>query len=327
MQYVESILDLMGNTPLVRLKTVVEEIPALMLAKVEYFNPGGSVKDRIGRYMIDAAEESGELKPGGTIIEPTSGNTGMGLAMVASQRGYQCVFTCPDKVSQDKIDALKAFGAEVVMCPTAVEPDDPRSYYSVAKRLHEETENSCLPFQYYNPHNPRAHYETTGPEIWEQTEGKITHFIAGMGTGGTISGVGKYLKEKNPEIQIVGVDPEGSIYSDPNNVHTYLVEGIGEDFYPTTMNMDILDDCVVIHDQESFDMTQRLPREEGLFVGISCGAAVLGALKYAREKQLDKDAVVVILLPDNGRAYLSKAFNQEWLKSKGLKPWPREEKA
>lgn len=319
MEYVESILDLVGNTPLVRLKKVIEEIPALMLAKVEYFNPGGSVKDRIGMYMIEAAERSGELKPGGTIVEPTSGNTGMGLAMVASQRGYKCIFTCPDKVSQDKIDALRAFGAEVVVCPTAVAPEDPRSYYAVARKLTAETEGAFSPNQYANQNNPLAHYETTGPEVWRQTEGKITHFIAGMGTGGTLSGVGRYLKEQNPEIQIVAVDPEGSLYSDPSNIHPYLVEGIGEDFMPETAHMKFVDEVVQIFDQESFDMTRRLPREEGLFVGVSCGAAVVGALRYARKHQLGKDAVVVILLPDNGRGYLSKAFNDQWMESVGLK--------
>lgn len=318
MQYVESILDLMGNTPLVRLHTVVEDIPALMLAKVEYFNPGGSVKDRIGAYMINAAEASGELKAGGTIVEPTSGNTGMGLALVASQRGYRCIFTCPDKVSQDKIDALRAFGAEVIPCPTAVEPEDPRSYYSVAKRLTAEIDGAIMPNQYDNQHNPQAHYETTGPEIWKQTEGKITHFIAGVGTGGTITGVGRYLKEQNPAIQIVGVDPEGSIFTTPDNVHGYLIEGIGEDFWPKALDFELVDSWVQVHDQESYDMTRRLPKEEGLFVGISCGSAMVGALRYAREQNLGPDAVVVVLLPDSGKGYLSKAFNEAWLTKNGL---------
>lgn len=318
MQYVDSILDLLGNTPLVRLKKVIDDTPALMLAKVEYFNPGGSVKDRIGVYMIDAAEREGKLKPGGTIVEPTSGNTGMGLAMVASQRGYKCIFTTLEKVSQDKVDALKAFGAEVVVCPTEAAPESPESYYSVARRLTEEIEGAFSPNQYHNHHNSQAHYETTGPEIWAQTEGKITHFVAGMGTGGTITGVGRYLKEKNPEIQIVGVDPEGSIYSDPSNIHSYLVEGIGEDFMPTTLDMSVVDEVVQIYDQESFDMTRRLPQEEGLLVGVSCGAAVVGAVRYAKKHKLDKDAVMVVLLPDSGRGYLSKAFNENWLKSKNL---------
>jgi len=318
MQYAESILDLVGQTPLLRLKNVIGELPALVLAKVEYFNPGGSVKDRIAMYMVDAAEASGQLKPGGTIVEPTSGNTGMGLALVAAQRGYHCIFVCPDKVSQDKIDALKAFGAEVVTCPTAVEPDDPRSYYSVSKRLSEETPNAFCPNQYHNQSNPQAHYETTGPEIWQQTAGKITHFVAGMGTGGTITGVGRYLKEQNPQVQIVGVDPEGSMYSDPSNVHPYLVEGIGEDMMPSALDLEVVDEIVQIRDQESFDMTRRLPQAEGLLVGISCGAAVVGALRYARKHQLGAEAVMVILLPDSGRGYLSKAFNEEWLKKNNL---------
>lgn len=318
MQYAESILDLLGNTPLVRLKKVIDDVPAMMLAKVEYFNPGGSVKDRIGVYMIDAAEREGKLKPGGTIVEPTSGNTGMGLAMVASQRGYKCIFTTLEKVSQDKVDALKAFGAEVVVCPTEAAPESPESYYSVARRLTEEIEGAFSPNQYHNHHNSQAHYETTGPEIWEQTEGKITHFVAGMGTGGTITGVGRYLKEKNPDVKIIGVDPEGSIYSDPNNIHSYLVEGIGEDFMPTTLDMSVVDEVVQIFDQESFDMTRRLPQDEGLLVGVSCGAAVVGAVRYAKKHNLGEDAVMVVLLPDSGRGYLSKAFNENWLKSKNL---------
>lgn len=318
MQYAESILDLLGNTPLVRLKKVIDDVPAMMLAKVEYFNPGGSVKDRIGVYMIDAAEREGKLKPGGTIVEPTSGNTGMGLAMVASQRGYKCIFTTLEKVSQDKVDALKAFGAEVVVCPTEAAPESPESYYSVARRLTEEIDGAFSPNQYHNHHNSQAHYETTGPEIWEQTEGKITHFVAGMGTGGTITGVGRYLKEQNPDIKIIGVDPEGSIYSDPNNIHSYLVEGIGEDFMPTTLDMSVVDEVVQIFDQESFDMTRRLPQDEGLLVGVSCGAAVVGAVRYAKKHNLGEDAVMVVLLPDSGRGYLSKAFNENWLKSKNL---------
>lgn len=318
MQYAKSILDLMGNTPLLRLNKVTEGIPATILAKVEYFNPGGSVKDRIGLYMINAAEASGELQPGGTIVEPTSGNTGMGLALVASQRGYRCIFVCPDKVSQDKIDALKAFGAEVVTCPTAVEPDDPRSYYSVSERLSKEIPGAFCPNQYHNQNNPLAHYETTGPEIWQQTEGRITHFVAGMGTGGTITGVGRYLKEQNPDVQIVGVDPEGSMYSDPTNVHPYLIEGIGEDMMPSALDMSLVDEIVQVYDQESFDMTRLLPSAEGLLVGISCGAAMVGALRYARQHQLGPDAVMVVLLPDSGRGYLSKAFNETWLRKNGL---------
>lgn len=318
MQYAQNILELMGNTPLVRLNRVNQGIKPLMLVKVEYFNPGGSVKDRIGIYMIDAAERAGLLKPGGTIIEPTSGNTGVGLALVAALRGYRCIFTCPDKVSVDKINLLKALGAEVILCPTAVAPEDPRSYYSVATRLTEEIENSYQPNQYRNQNNPRAHYETTGPEIWRQTEGRITHFVAGVGTGGTISGVGKYLKEQNPAIRIIGVDPQGSIYSEPHNVHPYLIEGIGEDFYPETCHLDQIDTFVTVYDREAYEMTRRLAREEGLFVGISCGAAVVGALRYAANQNLSAEDVVVILLPDNGRGYISKAFNEEWLRKHGL---------
>jgi cystathionine beta-synthase len=318
MQYAQNILALMGNTPLVRLNRVNQGLKPLMLVKVEYFNPGGSVKDRIGQYMIDAAEREGLLQPGGTIVEPTSGNTGMGLALVAALRGYKCIFTCPDKVSVDKVNTLRAMGAEVVLCPTAVEPEDPRSYYSVATRLAQEIPGGFQPNQYHNQNNPRAHYETTGPEIWRQTEGKITHFVAGMGTGGTISGVSQYLKEQNPAVQIVGVDPEGSIYSDPSNIHTYLIEGIGEDFYPSTCHLDRVDQVVQVFDRESYDMTRRLAREEGLLVGISCGSAVVGALRYAEQHQLDENAVMVILLPDSGRGYISKAFNDDWLRERGL---------
>lgn len=320
MQYAESLLDLMGNTPLLRLKKGLEDIPATILAKLEYLNPGGSVKDRIGIYMVEAAEKEGKLGPGGTIVEPTSGNTGLGLLLVAAQRGYKCIFTCPDKVSQDKIDVLRAFGAEVIPCPTAVEPADPRSYYSVAKRLTAEIPGAFSPNQYDNPANPQAHYETTGPEIWRQTEGKITHFACGMGTGGTITGVGRYLKEQNPDIQIIGIDPDGSIYSNPNKIHTYLIEGIGEDFYPKAIDLSIVDTIVTVYDQESYDMTRRMPKEEGLFIGISCGSALCGAFRYAREHKLTADDVMVILLPDSGRGYVSKAFNDTWLRKNGLLP-------
>lgn len=318
MQYANDILELMGNTPLVRLNNVNKGLKPLILVKVEYFNPGGSVKDRIGKYMLDAAEREGLLKPGGTIVEPTSGNTGMGLALVASLRGYKCIFTCPDKVSIDKVNTLKAVGAEVVLCPTAVEPEDPRSYYSVATRLASEIPGGYQPNQYQNQNNPLAHYETTGPEIWKQTEGQITHFVAGVGTGGTISGVGKYLKEQNPEVKIIGVDPQGSIYSEPDNIHTYLIEGIGEDFYPGTCHLDRIDEFVTVYDRESYDMTRRLAQEEGLFVGISCGSAVVGALRYAEQNNLTEKDVMVIILPDNGRGYISKAFNADWLSKNGL---------
>lgn len=318
MQYAESLLDLIGDTPLLKLNRVTEGIPATILAKLEYLNPGGSVKDRIGTYMVEAAEKAGKLGPGGTIVEPTSGNTGLGLLMVAIQRGYKCIFTCPDKVSQDKIDVLRAFGAEVIPCPTAVEPEDPRSYYSVARRLVEETPGAFSPNQYDNQANPQAHYETTGPEIWKQTAGKITHFACGMGTGGTITGVGRYLKEQNPNIQIIGIDPEGSIYSDPNNIHTYLIEGIGEDFYPKAIDLSIVDQVVTVYDQESYDMTRLMPKTEGVFIGISGGSAMVGALRYAREQNLGPNDVMVILLPDSGRGYISKAFNEAWLRKNGL---------
>lgn len=318
MQYAESLLELIGNTPLLKLNKVTEGIPATILAKLEYLNPGGSVKDRIGVYMVDAAEKAGLLGPGGTIVEPTSGNTGLGLLMVAIQRGYRCIFTCPDKVSQDKIDVLRAFGAEVVTCPTAVAPEDPRSYYSVARQLVADTPGAFSPNQYDNLANPQAHFETTGPEIWRQTDGKITHFACGMGTGGTITGVGRYLKAQNPDIQIIGIDPDGSIYSNPDKIHTYLIEGIGEDFYPKAIDLSVVDKVVTVYDQESYDMTRLMPKTEGVFIGISGGSAMVGALRYAREQALGPEAVMVILLPDSGRGYISKAFNEDWLRKNGL---------
>jgi cystathionine beta-synthase len=314
MRYSESLVELIGNTPLVKLRRVTENLAPTVLAKVEYFNPGGSVKDRIALRMIEAAEASGELKPGGTIVEPTSGNTGIGLAIVAQQRGYKCIFVCPDKVSRDKTDTLKAYGAEVVVCPTAVAPEDPRSYYSVSDRLARETPGGWKPNQYANENNPISHYETTGPELWEQTEGRITHFVAGVGTGGTISGAGRYLKERGP-VKVIGADPEGSVYSGGTG-RPYLVEGVGEDFWPTTYDRDICDEIVPVSDAASFEMTRRLAREEGLLVGGSCGMAVVAALEVAR--RAGPDDVIVVLLPDGGRGYLSKIFNDTWMADYGF---------
>ncbi|MFI6940211.1 cystathionine beta-synthase [Streptomyces sp. NPDC050418] len=316
MQFHDSMISLVGNTPLVRLNKVTEGIRATVLAKVEYFNPGGSVKDRIALRMIEAAEQSGELQPGGTIVEPTSGNTGVGLAIVAQQKGYKCIFVCPDKVSLDKINVLRAYGAEVVVCPTAVDPEHPDSYYNVSDRLVRETPGAWKPDQYSNPNNPRSHYETTGPELWKQTDGKITHFVAGVGTGGTISGTGNYLKEiSDGAVQIVGADPEGSVYSGGSG-RPYLVEGVGEDFWPTAYDQNVTDRIVAVSDKDSFQMTRRLAKEEGLLVGGSCGMAVVAALEVARE--LGEDDVVVVLLPDSGRGYLSKIFNDEWMADYGF---------
>jgi cystathionine beta-synthase len=320
MQFYESMVDLIGHTPLVKLQKVSEGLAPTVLAKVEYFNPGGSVKDRIAVRMIEAAEQSGELKPGGTIVEPTSGNTGVGLAIVAQQRGYQCVFVCPDKVSPDKINVMKAYGARVEVCPTAVAPEDPRSYYSVSDRLVREIPNAWKPDQYSNPGNALSHYETTGPEIWEQTEGRVTHFVAGVGTGGTISGTGRFLKEASGgKVRVIGADPEGSVYSGGTG-RPYLVEGVGEDFWPTAYDASVPDEIVAVSDRESFHLTRRLAREEGLLVGGSCGMAVAAALRVA--EGLGPDDVVVVLLPDGGRGYLGKIFNDEWMADYGFLATP-----
>lgn len=316
MHYCDSVLDLIGNTPLVRLNAITAGIEATVLAKVEYFNPGGSVKDRIAVRIIDEAEKTGQLTAGGTIVEPTSGNTGIGLALVAQQRGYRCVFVCPDKVSEDKQNVLKAYGAEVVVCPTAVPPADPRSYYSVSDRLAGEIPGAFKPNQYTNPNNPLSHFESTGPELWKQTEGSITHFVAGVGTGGTISGIGKYLKKASRgRVRIIGADPEGSVYSGGTG-RPYLVEGVGEDFWPTTFDRTVCDEIIEVSDAESFSLTRRLAREEGLLVGGSCGMAVAAALHVA--KRAGPEDVVVVLLPDGGRGYLSKVFNDDWMARYGF---------
>ena len=316
MRIAEHVVDLIGNTPLVKLTSVTGENFGTVAAKVEYLNPGGSSKDRIAVKMIDAAEASGELKPGGTIVEPTSGNTGIGLALVAQKRGYKCVFVCPDKVSEDKRNVLRAYGAEVVVCPTAVAPDNPNSYYSVSDRLTREIPGAWKPNQYSNPGGPESHYETTGPEIWADTDGKITHFVAGVGTGGTITGTGRYLKEvSGGKVKVIGADPEGSVYSGGTG-RPYLVEGVGEDFWPSAYDPSIPDEIIAVSDADSFEMTRRLAREEGLLVGGSCGMAVVAALEVAKRE--GPDALIVVLLPDGGRGYLSKIFNDQWMASYGF---------
>lgn len=315
MDIADSALDLIGNTPLVRLNKVVDGLTCSIVAKLETTNPGGSSKDRPALTMIEAAEKSGELKPGGTIVEPTSGNTGVGLAIVAADRGYDCVFVMTDKVSPEKVTLLEAYGARVVVCPVAVAPEDPQSYYSVAERLVKEIPGAYRPNQYSNPHNPEAHFLTTGPEIWEQTDGKVTHFVAGAGTGGTLSGVAKFLKSQNPDVQIIAADPEGSVYSGGSG-RPYLVEGVGEDFWPSTYDPDVVDRVIAVSDANSFKMARDVSRREGLLIGGSCGTAVYAALELGRE--LGPDDLVVVLIPDSGRGYLSKVFNDEWMASFGF---------
>ncbi len=327
MRYAESILDLVGGTPLVRLTRVTRDLgPAdgqpLILAKLEALNPGGSVKDRIGLPMIEAAERAGLLKPGGTIIEPTSGNTGHGLAIAAALKGYRCIFVMADKQSPEKQALLRAYGADVVLCPTNVEPESPESYYSVAARLARDIPGAFKPDQYWNMENPRAHEQTTGPEIWEQTEGRITHFVASAGTGGTISGVGRVLKAKNPNVRIIGADPEGSVLSG-DTARPYLTEGIGEDFMPGTHDPSVVDRWVRVSDRDAFTMARRITREEGILAGESCGTAVVAALDEARRIMAEdgaatRDAVIVVVLPDGGRSYLSKLYNDEWMRANGL---------
>ena len=313
--------ELIGNTPLVRLNSVVPEGAGLVAAKIEYLNPGGSSKDRIAIKMIDAAEASGELRPGGTIVEPTSGNTGVGLALVAQQRGYKCIFVCPDKVSEDKQNVLRAYGADVVVSPTAVPPDHPDSYYSVSDRLVREIDGAWKPDQYSNPQGPASHYETTGPEIWADTDGKVTHFVAGVGTGGTITGAGRYLKEiSGGAVKIIGADPEGSVYSGGTG-RPYLVEGVGEDFWPSAYDPTVTDEIIAVSDADSFEMTRRLAREDGLLVGGSSGMAAKAAIQLAHELDAEPagaDAVIVVLLPDSGRGYLTKVFNDDWLAQYGF---------
>lgn len=324
MKYAKNILETIGNTPLVKINKLTEELPCLVLAKYETFNPGNSVKDRMAVKMIEDAEADGRLKPEGTIIEGTSGNTGMGLALVAIVKGYKCIFVIPDKQSKEKMDVLRAMGAEVVVCPTAVAPDDPRSYYSVARRLATEIPNSWYVNQYDNLSNTKAHYESTGPEIWEQTDGKVTHFVVGVGTGGTISGVGKYLKEQNPNIKVWGVDTYGSVFKkyhetgvfDENEIYPYVTEGIGEDILPKNVDFSIIDGFTKVTDKDAAIYTQLLARKEGMFLGNSAGAAIKGVLQL--KEHFTKDDVVVVLFHDHGSRYVGKMFNDDWMRKQGF---------
>lgn len=315
MQIHDSVIEAIGNTPLVRLSRL--HPPGNLVAKVEHMNPGGSIKERIAVSMIDAAERDGLLGPGGTIIEPTSGNTGVGLALVGAIRGYRVICTVPDKVSQEKIRQLEAYGVEVIVTPTNLLPEDDESYYGVARRLAAEIDGAFHPNQYFNPANPAAHEATTGPELWQQTDGEIDVLVAGVGTGGTITGIARHLRRLKPQVEIVGADPEGSIYSagPDGDIHQYLVEGVGEDFYPDTVDLDLIDRFVMVSDRESFAMTRRLAREEGLLVGGSCGMAAAAAIQVARE---DTGKLVVVILPDSGRGYLSKVFNDDWMRERGF---------
>jgi cystathionine beta-synthase len=323
MKIYNNILETIGHTPMVRINQITKDIPATVLAKVETFNPGNSIKDRMALKMIEVAEREGKLKPGATIIEGTSGNTGMGLAIAAIMKGYKCIFTTTDKQSKEKVDALKAFGAEVIVCPTDVEPEDPRSYYSVSSRLEKEVPNSWKPNQYDNPANAIAHYESTGPEIWEQTEGKITHLIVGVGTGGTISGTGRYLKEQNPNIQILGIDTYGSVFKkyketgifDKNEIYSYVTEGIGEDFLPENVDFNVIDHFEKVTDEDAARMTRRIPREEGIFAGNSAGSAMAGLIQM--KDRFKEGDVVVVIFHDHGTRYLGKMFNDDWMTMKG----------
>lgn len=324
MEYAENILGTIGNTPLVKINKLTEDLPCLVLAKYETFNPGNSVKDRMALQMVEDAEEDGRLQPGGTIIEGTSGNTGMGLALAAIVKGYKCIFVTTDKQSKEKVDILKALGAEVVVCPTDVHPEDPRSYYSVSKRLGEETPNSWYVNQYDNPSNTKGHFKTTGPEIWEQTDGKVTHFIVGVGTGGTISGVGTFLKMKNPKVKVWGVDTYGSVFKkyhetgifDENEIYPYITEGIGEDILPANVNFDVIDGFTKVTDKDAAIYTQKLAKEEGMFLGNSAGAAIKGVLQL--KEHFKPEDVVVVLFHDHGSRYVGKMFNDEWMKAQGF---------